>query len=167
MWSPQEASSRLSPFLQAPGPKAALLFPLAVPSHTLHCCLTLRTLTPWCTPNKATELFLLSMLLSVLLEQLCCCSVTQLCLTLCDPTTAARQTSLSLTISQNFSGPCPLQRWCNPAVSSSDALFSFCPQSFQHQGLFQWDGCSHQVTKLLQLLLQHQSLQWIFRTDFL
>ena len=25
---------------------------------------------------------------------------------------------------------CPLYQWCRPAVSSSDALFSFCPQSF-------------------------------------
>ena len=25
---------------------------------------------------------------------------------------------------------CPLHQWCHPAISSSDALFSFCPQSF-------------------------------------
>ena len=25
---------------------------------------------------------------------------------------------------------CPLHRWCDPAISSSDALFPFCPQSF-------------------------------------
>ena len=25
---------------------------------------------------------------------------------------------------------CSLHRWCHPAVSSSDAIFSFCPQSF-------------------------------------
>ena len=25
---------------------------------------------------------------------------------------------------------CPLHQWCLPAISSSDALFSFCPQSF-------------------------------------
>ena len=25
---------------------------------------------------------------------------------------------------------CPLHQWCHPAVSSSDSLFSFCPQSF-------------------------------------
>ena len=27
---------------------------------------------------------------------------------------------------------------------------------FQHQGLFQWAGCSHQVAKVLQLQLQHE-----------
>ena len=25
---------------------------------------------------------------------------------------------------------CPLHQWCSPAISSSDALFFFCPQSF-------------------------------------
>ena len=37
----------------------------------------------------------------------------------------------------------------------------------QHQGLFQWVGSSHQVAKILELQLQHQSFWWIFRVDFL
>ena len=37
----------------------------------------------------------------------------------------------------------------------------------QHQGLFQWVGSSHQVAKVSELQLQHQSFQWIFRADFL
>ena len=37
----------------------------------------------------------------------------------------------------------------------------------QHQSLFQWVGSSHQVAQVLELQLQHQSLQWIFRIDFL
>ena len=32
-----------------------------------------------------------------------------------------------------------------------------------YQGLFQWVGCSHQVTKILEFHLQHQSFQWVFR----
>ena len=36
----------------------------------------------------------------------------------------------------------------------------------QHQGHFQWVGSSHQVAKDLELQLQHQSLQWIFRIDW-
>ena len=36
----------------------------------------------------------------------------------------------------------------------------------QHQGLFQWVS-SNQVAKVLELHLQHQSFQWISRTDFL
>ena len=31
---------------------------------------------------------------------------------------------------------CSLHQWCHPAVSSSDALFSFCPQSFSASGIF-------------------------------
>ena len=37
----------------------------------------------------------------------------------------------------------------------------------QHQVLFQWVSSSHQVAKGLEFQLQHQSFQWIFRTDFL
>ena len=37
----------------------------------------------------------------------------------------------------------------------------------QYQGLFQWVDSSHQVAKVLELQLQHQSFQWIFRVDFL
>ena len=37
----------------------------------------------------------------------------------------------------------------------------------QHQGLFQWVGYSHQMTKILELQLQHQTIQWVFRVDFL
>jgi len=31
---------------------------------------------------------------------------------------------------------CPLHWWCRPAISSSDTLFSFCPQSFPTSGTF-------------------------------
>ena len=37
----------------------------------------------------------------------------------------------------------------------------------QHQGLFQWVSSSHQVAKVLELQVQHQTFQWIFRVDFL
>ena len=48
------------------------------------------------------------------------------------PWTAARQASLSLIITQSS---CSLHRWCHP-ISSSAALFSFCPQSFPESGTF-------------------------------
>ena len=32
----------------------------------------------------------------------------------------------------------PSSWWCHPAISSSVVPFSSCPQSLQHQGLFQW-----------------------------
>ena len=31
---------------------------------------------------------------------------------------------------------CPLHGWCHPTISSSDALFSFCPPSFPALGTF-------------------------------
>ena len=68
--------------------------------------------------------------------------------------------------------PCPLSQWCHPAISSSVVPFSSCPQSLQHQGLFQWvneksNPSSHQVAKVLEFQLQHQSFQWTPRTDLL
>ena len=36
----------------------------------------------------------------------------------------------------------------------------------RHQGLFQWVSCPYQVTKILELQLQHQSFPWVFRADF-
>ena len=33
--------------------------------------------------------------------------------------------------------PCPLSRWCHPAISSSIVPFSSCPQSFPASGSFQ------------------------------
>ena len=51
----------------------------------------------------------------------------------------------------------------HPLLSPSPPAFSL----FQHQGLFQWVSSLHQVAKVLEFQLQHQSFQWIFRTDFL
>jgi len=41
------------------------------------------------------------------------------------------------------------------------------PNPFQHQSLFQWVKSSHQVAKVLEFQLQHQSFQWTLRTDLL
>ena len=66
-----------------------------------------------------------------------------------------------------YSNSCPSSRWCHPAISSSVVLFSSCPQSLQHQGLFQWVNSSHEVAKVLEFQVQHQSFQWTPRTDLL
>ena len=63
------------------------------------------------------------------------------------------------------SNSCPLSQWCHPAISSSAVPFSSWPQSFPASGSFQWVSSSHHVAKVLEL--QHRSLQWIFRVDFL
>ena len=48
-------------------------------------------------------------------------------------------------------------------LSSPSPAFSLA----QHQALFQWVSSSHQVAKVLEFQLQHQSFQRIFTTDFL
>ena len=61
----------------------------------------------------------------------------------------------------------PSSQWCHPAISSSVIPFSSCPQSSQHQSLFQWVNSSHQAAKVLEFQLQHQPFQWTPRTDLL
>ena len=54
----------------------------------------------------------------------------------------------------------PLSQWCHPISSSS---VSPSPPTFnlsQHEGLLQWVSSSHQVAKVLEFQLQHQSFQW-------
>ena len=67
-----------------------------------------------------------------------------------------------------YSNSCPLSQWCFPTISSSVIPFS-CPPYFPASGSLQWVGSLHQVAKVLelQLQLQHQSFQWIFRVDFI
>ena len=78
----------------------------------------------------------------------CCCSVTQSCLTLCNP--------------MDYSTPCfPVHyhllelaqtyvHWVGDAIQPSHPLTSPSPPAFnltQHQGLFQWVGSLHQVAE--------------------
>ena len=65
------------------------------------------------------------------------------------------------------SNSCPLSQWCHPTISSSVVPFSSAFNISQYQGLFQGITSLHQVAKLLELQLQHQSFQWIFRIDLL
>ena len=60
--------------------------------------------------------------------------------------------------------------WVGDTIQPSHPPSSPPPPAFnlfQHQGLFQGVSSSHQVAKVWEFQLQHQSLQWIFRTDFL
>ena len=97
----------------------------------------------------------------------CCCSVTQLCLTLHNPMDCRTP---GLPVPHLLPEFAQVHVHCigdaiqpsHPVTSSPSAL-----NLFHHQGLFQWVSCSHQVTKILQLQLQHQSFRWVFRVDFL
>ena len=97
----------------------------------------------------------------------CCYSVTQLYPTLCNPMDCSMQAPLFFSISQSL-----LKLMFIHSVMSSNHLIlsSPSPSAFnlsQHQGLFQWIGSFHQAAKVLELQLQHQCFQWIFRVDFL
>ena len=96
------------------------------------------------------------------------CSVTKSCLTLLNP--------------MNYSTPgFPVLHylpeltqtqvhWVGDAIQPSHPLSYPSPLVLnlsQHQGLFQWVSSSQKVAKVLELQLQHQSFQWIFKTDFL
>ena len=60
--------------------------------------------------------------------------------------------------------------WIGDAIQTSRPLSSPSPPALNrsvHQGLFQWASSLHQVAKVLEFQLQHQSFQWTPRTDFL
>ena len=84
------------------------------------------------------------------------------------PWAAAHQASLSFTISGDCSNSCPSSQWCHPTILSSVVPFFSCLQSFPASGSFPMSQFSlHYVAKVLEFQLQHQSFQWIFRTDLL
>ena len=79
------------------------------------------------------------------------------------PWIAACQASLPITNSQFTQTHI---RWVRDAIQPSHPLSSPFPPALnlsQHQGLFKRISSSHQVAKVLEFQLQHQSFQWIFR----
>ena len=66
---------------------------------------------------------------------LICCSVTQLCLTLCDPHRLQHARLPCPSPSPGAcSNSCPLSQWCHPTISSSVVPFSFSLQFFPASG---------------------------------
>ena len=60
--------------------------------------------------------------------------------------------------------------WVGDAIQPSHPLSSPSPPApnpSQHQGLFKWVNTLHEVAKVLEFQLQHQSFQWTPRTDLL
>ena len=95
-------------------------------------------------------------------------SVTQSCLILCDPMDCSM--SGFPVLHHLLESAQTHVHWVGDAIQPSYPLSSPYPPAFnlsQHQGLFKWVSLSHQVAKVLEFQFQHQSFQWIFRTDFL
>ena len=76
------------------------------------------------------------------------------------PWTTARQASLSITNSQSL----PKFMSIESVVPSNHQEFRLSPSPAlnlsEHQGLFKWVSCSHQIAKVLQFQLQHWSFQF-------
>ena len=98
-------------------------------------------------------------------------SVAQSCLTLCDP---MNHSMPGLPVDHQLPG-FTQTRACRvgDAIQPSHPLSSPSPPAHnpsQHQSLFQWVNSSHEVAKVLEFQLQHQSFQWTprtFRMDWL
>ena len=59
--------------------------------------------------------------------------------------------------------------WVSDAIQPSHPFLSPSPPALnlsQYQRIFQWVWCLHQMTKILELQLQHQFFQWIFIQDW-
>ena len=64
----------------------------------------------------------------------------------------------------------PHVHWVRDAIQPSHPLSSPSPPAHnpsQNQSLFQWVNSSHEVAKVLEFQLQHQSFQWTHRADLL
>ena len=95
-------------------------------------------------------------------------SVSKLCPTLCDPMNCSIP---DLPVTRYLPEFAQIHVHCvSDTLQPSHPLLPRSPPALnvsQHHGLFQWVGSSHQVAKVLELQLQQQSFQWIFRVDFL
>ena len=94
-------------------------------------------------------------------------SVAQLCPTLCNPMDCSTWMFPCPSPTPGvYSNSHPLSRWCHRTIHP----LSFpSPPAFnlsQHQGLLKQVSSLHQVAKILEFQLQHQSFQWTPRSDF-
>ena len=93
-------------------------------------------------------------------------SVTQSCLTLCDP---MNRSTPGLPVHHHFPEFTQTHiHQVSEAIQPSHPLSSPSPPApnpSQHQSLFQWVNFSHEVAKVLEFQLQHQSFQWKPRND--
>ena len=98
----------------------------------------------------------------LLLLSCCCCSLAKLWPTLCKPMNCSRP---GFSVLHRL-----LVHWVSDAILPPHPPSPPSPLALslsQHQGFFQWVSSLHHVAKVLELQFQHQSFQWIFRTDFL
>ena len=95
-------------------------------------------------------------------------SVTQSCPTLCDPMNCSTP---GLPVHHQLPEFTQTHvHWVSDTIQPSHPMSPSSPLALSfsyHQCLFQRVSSLHQGVKVLELQLQHQSFQWIFRVDFL
>ena len=95
-------------------------------------------------------------------------SVAQSCLILCDPMNCSTP---GLPVHHQLPEFTQTHVYrVGDAIQPSNPLSSPSPPAHnpsQHQGLFQWVNSLHEVAKVLEFQLSHQSFQWTPRTDLL
>ena len=95
-------------------------------------------------------------------------SVAQSCLTLCDP---MNRSTPGLPVNHQLPEFTQTHvHGVGDTIEPSHSLSSPsspAPKPSQHQSLLQWVNSSHEVAKVLEFQLQHQSFQWTPRTDLL
>ena len=154
---------------------------LPCPSPTSGNCSNSRPLSQWCHPtisssvapfssclqsSPASGSFLMIYSLNSALP-LQFSSVAQLCPILSDP---MDYSTLDFPVHHQLLELTQINvHWVADAIQPSHPLLSPSPtfNLSQHQGVFQWVSSLHQVAKVLEFQLQHQSFQWVFRVDFL
>ena len=119
-------------------------------SYSFECCVFLSTWLPLTTYYCSVQFS----------------SVTQSCLTLCDPVNHSMsglfvQPQLPEFTQTNVHWVCDAIQSSHPLSSPSLPAFNLS----QHQGLLKWVSSSHQVAKVLEF--QHQSFWWTLRTYLL
>ena len=92
-------------------------------------------------------------------------SVAQSCLTLCDPMSSIPGLPVHHQLPESTQTHV---HWVSDAIQPSHPLLSPSPalNLSQYQSLFKCLSSSHQVAKVLELQLQHQSFQWIIQDWF-
>ena len=95
-------------------------------------------------------------------------SVAKSCLTLCDP---MNHSMPGLPIHHQLPEFTQTHvQWVGDTIQPSHPLPFSSPPALnvsQNQGLFKWISSPHQVAKVLEFQLQHQSFQWTPKTDLL
>ena len=121
----------------------------------------------WCWRRLSRDPWIAKISNQSMLKEISFSLVTQSCPILCNPMDCSipglpvHQQLLEFTQTQVY--------WISDAIQSSHPLSSSPPalNLSQHQDLFRWVSSSHQVAKVLEFQLQHQSFQWTPRTDLL